>query len=190
MTTDEYLSLITSEHANKPKFVATVTASVSPFAKIQQVMRGFISDFDVDTAVGVQLDIVALWVGVTRRIGVPIEGYYFSWDDVVSDGWDNGVWKGIGDPDAGFTILPDDMFRSLIKAKIQANHWRGDKAGAYDIINQALSVDNVVKIVDNQNMTMTVQVQANVLPAVEKAIVMAGYLPIKPAGVQANYVTV
>lgn len=190
MTNDEYLALITQEHADKPKFVATVSASVAPFSKIQEVMRKFVSDFDVDTAIGVQLDIVGLWVGVTRAIGVPISGYYFTWDDVVADGWDNGVWKGLGDPDSGFTSLPDDLYRALIKAKIQANHWRGDIAGAYDIINEALSVDNVVKIVDNHDMTMTVQVTAGALPSVEQAIVMAGYLPIKPAGVQANYVTV
>lgn len=190
MTTDEYLALITQEHKDKPKFVATVSASVSPFSKLQEVMRKFVSDFDVDTAIGVQLDQVGLWVGVTRTIGVPIAGYYFTWDDVVADGWENGVWKGIGDPDAGFTQLPDDIYRALIKAKIQANHWRGDIAGAYDIINAALSADNVVKIVDNHDMTMTVQVTDNVLPSVEQAIVMAGYLPIKPAGVKANYVTV
>lgn len=190
MTTDEYLALVTQEHSDKPKFMATVQACVSPFAKIQQVMRGFVNDFDVDQAIGVQLDIVALWVGVLRRVGIPITDYYFTWDDVVKDGWDNGVWKGIGDPDAGFVDLPDDLFRTLIKAKIQANHWRGDIAGAYDILNQALSVDGVVKIVDNQNMSMTVQVQAGVLPAVEQALVTAGYLPIKPAGVKATYVTV
>lgn len=190
MTTDEYLALITSEHATKPKFVATVTASVSPFAKLQEVMRKYIKDFDVDQAVGVQLDTIGLWVGINRRIGVPITGYYFSWDSVVSDGWDNGVWKGIGDPDSGFVTLPDDLYRSLIKAKIQANSWRGDIAGAYKIVNEALSVDNVVRIVDNQDMTMTVRVQGGVLPAVEQAIVTAGYLPIKPAGVKANYVVV
>lgn len=190
MTTDEYLALITQEHADKPKFVATVSASVSPFSKIQEVMRKFVSDFDVDTAIGVQLDQIGLWVGVTRIVGIPISGYYFSWDDVVADGWDNGIWKGIGDPDSGFVSLPDDLYRSLIKAKIQANHWRGDIAGAYDIINEALSVNDVVKIVDNQNMTMTVQIQANKLPAVEQAILTAGYLPIKPAGVQATYTVV
>lgn len=190
MTTDEYLALITSEHESKPKFVATVTASVSPFAKIQQVMRQFVLDFDVDSAVGVQLDIVALWVGVTRTVAIPIDGYYFSWDSQVKDGWDNGVWKGLGDPDAGFTQLPDDLFRALIKAKIAANHWKGDIPGVYTIINEALSIDGAVKIVDNQNMTMTVQVQSGALPAVEQAIVMQGYLPIKPAGVKATYVTV
>lgn len=190
MTTDEYLTLITSEHKEKPKFVATVTSSVSPFAKLQEVMRKFVQDFDVDLAVGVQLDTVAKWVGIPRTIAVPISGYYFSWDDVVADGWDNGIWKGLGDPDSGFTTLPDDLYRTLIKTKIKANHWRGDIPGAYDIIDTALSVDGAVKIVDNQNMTMTVRVQAGVLPAVEQAIVTAGYLPIKPAGVKATYVTV
>lgn len=189
-TAADYTDLITDEHREKPKFVATVAASVSPFAKLQDVMRKFVSDFDVDTAIGVQLDTVALWVGVTRAVAIPISGYYFTWDDVVSDGWDNGVWKGIGDPSSGFVNLPDDLFRSLIKAKIQANHWRGDIAGAYDIINEALSVDGSITIVDNQDMTMTVRITSGALPAVEQAIVTAGYLPIKPAGVKANYVIV
>lgn len=190
MTTDEYLNLITQEHSSKPKFMATVQASVSPFAKIQEVLRSMPKEFDVDYAIGQQLDIVALWVGVVRKVAIPITGYYFTWDDVVADGWDNGVWKGIGDPDSGFTILPDDLMRLLVKAKIQANHWRGDIAGAYDILNTALSVDGAVKIVDNQNMTMTVRVTANTLPAAEQALVTAGYLPIKPAGVKATYTIV
>lgn len=190
MTTDEYIDLITDEHRDKPKFVATVKASVEPFAKLQQVMRKFLTDFDVDTAIGAQLDTIGIWVGVSRIVGIPITGYYFTWDDVVADGWDNGIWKGIGDPDAGFVSLPDDLYRSLIKAKIQANIWRGDIPGAYNIVDTALSVDGVVRIVDNQDMTMTVRVTGGVLPAVEQAIVTAGYLPIKPAGVKANYVVV
>lgn len=188
MTTDEYLALITTEHQERPRFKATVAASVSPFAKVQQVLRSLIPAFDVDSATGQQLDIVALWIGVTRRIAVPLEDYYFTWDDVVADGWENGVWQGIGDPDSGFVNLPDDLFRLLIKGKILANQWRGDIPGAYDILDAVFDVGSDITITDNQDMTMTVTIVAGSLPSVEQAILTQGYIPIRPAGVLANYV--
>ena len=190
MTTDEYLALVTQEHSDKPKFMATVKTSVSPFAKVQEILRSMPKEFDVDYATGVQLDTVALWVGVTRKIAIPIDGYYFTWDDVASDGWENGVWKGIGDPDSGFTNLPDDLFRLLIKGKISANNWKGDIAGAYSTLSKVFNVGSAITIKDNQNMTMTVTIQASALPAVQRALITQGYIPIKPAGVKANYVTV
>ena len=36
-TTAGYLDLITDEHKERPKFVATVQASVEPFAKLQEI---------------------------------------------------------------------------------------------------------------------------------------------------------
>jgi hypothetical protein len=190
-TTAEYLALITSEHNEKPKFVATVEASVAPFAALQSTMRKFVRDFDVDSAIGVQLDIVGLWIGVTRIVAVPLDGYYFTWDDTVQTGWDNGVWIGIGDPTAGFTNLPDDLYRAVLKAKIRANNWKGDIPGAYEIVQQAFpTLGAGLTITDNQDMTMTVTIDEDALPAVERAIITQGYIPFKPAGVTAEYVTV
>jgi hypothetical protein len=190
MTTEEYLALITTEHQERPRFKATVQASVSPFAKVQEVLRSLVPAYDVDEAVGEQLDRVALWVGVTRRVAVPIDGFYFSWDDTVATGWESGIWKGIGDPDSGFVSLPDDLFRLLIRAKILANHWRGDIPGAYEILRAAFNVGSNITITDNQDMTMTVTIVAGSIPAVEQAILTEGYIPIRPSGVQANYVIV
>ena len=189
MTTDEYLALITTEHQNRPRFMATVQASVAPFAALQALMRSYIPAFDVDSAVGRQLDIVALWVGVTRRIAVPIDGVYFSWLGTVPEGWDKGVWKGIGDPDDGFIDLPDDLFRSVIKAKIEANQWKGDIPGAYRILDAAYGVGDKITIKDNQDMTMTVTIDPAALAPVQVAVLTGGYIPIKPAGVSAVYVT-
>ena len=190
-TTEGYLALVTSEHNDKPRFMATVEASVAPFASLQATMRKFIKDFDLDTATGVQLDTVGLWVGVTRRVAVPLDGYYFTWDDTVQTGWENGVWIGIGDPLAGFTNLPDGLYRAVLKAKISANKWQGDIPGAYEIVQQAFpSLGAGLTITDNQDMTMTVTIDENALPAVERAIITEGYIPFKPAGVTAEYVTV
>ena len=82
MTADEYLALITSEHRGKKKFEATVAAVVAPFSKLQAVLRGLPADFDIDQAVGVQLDAVGAWIGRSRRFDTPLVGVYFAWDDL------------------------------------------------------------------------------------------------------------
>lgn len=190
MIVEQYLALITSEHRDRPKFAATVKATVSPLAKIQEVLRGMIPAYDVDEAIGSQLDAVALWIGVPRTVPIPITGYYFTWDDVVSDGWDNGVWKGIGDPDSGFVTLPDDLYRIVLRSKIAANQWKGDIPGAYNILAEAFGAGDNITITDNQNMSMTVKIKSGALPAVKQALLTQGVIPIKPAGVVASYVTV
>lgn len=183
----DYTALITSEHRDKPRFVETVAATTAPFSAIQNVLHGLLRDFDIDHAVGVQLDIIGLWIGVLRDVPVPIRGVYFSWDDTVETGWDRGVWLGLGDPTEGFTELPDDLYRAVLRAKIRANNWKGDIPGAYEIVRRAFPNGHVT-IRDNQDMTMTVTMDTASLAAVERAIISRGYLPIKPLGVTAQYI--
>ena len=63
-----YVKLITSEHAGAQRFVSTVGATVQPLADEIAVMRGMPALFDIDSAVGAQLDAVGLWVGVGRFV--------------------------------------------------------------------------------------------------------------------------
>lgn len=186
MTNEDYLTLITSEHRGKPKFEATVLASVAPFAKLQAVMRGFPADFDIDTATGVQLDAIGVWVGRSRRIAVPLVGVFFAWDDTAAVGWDAGVWKGQYDPDSGLVDLPDDSYRTLLKAKIAANRWDGTKPGAYAIW-ETVFTSSLLVIQDNQDMSMVVGVAGQSLSAVDQALLTQGYIPLKPEGVRVQY---
>jgi hypothetical protein len=186
-TTAAYLSLITSEHRNKPRFIATVTACVSPFAKVQGVMRGLTTDFDLDLAIGKQLDILGLWIGKTREISEPIEDVFFSWRGSVKEGWRQGSWRGAYNPDTGVTVLDDDAFRALLKGKALANIWKGTVEGAYASLDAAVGHPGSILITDNCDMTMSVGVQVGVFSTTEEAIIKRGYIPIRPAGVLANY---
>ena len=186
MTKDEYLALITSEHSDKPKFEATVGATVAPLARLQEVLSSFIKEFDIDSAVGVQLDIIGQWVGRPRRIDTPLIGVYFAWDDVVGDGWDSGIWKGPYDPDSGLVDLPDDAYRLLLKAKVAANSWDGTIPGAYAIWAAVFTSSQLV-IQDNQDMSMVVGIAGQPLSIVDQALLTNGYVPLKPEGVRIQY---
>jgi len=93
MITEDYLNLITSEHRQKPKYVAMAEFTAEVYVHIQDVLTSMIPKFDVDTAVGDQLDIIGIWVGVSRNVRIPISGVYFSWDGDYTVGWDFGVWQ-------------------------------------------------------------------------------------------------
>lgn len=180
--TDAYVSLITSEHADKDKFIAAVRASVAPFADSQAQLANFLPSFDLDSAVGAQLDVIGLWVGASRNVATPLTGVYFEFDNPLL-GWDEGFWKGRFDPDEGLTSLDDDHYRALIRAKIAANHWDGTLPSADAILAQLLE-GSTVYIQDNQDMTMTVGVVGAPLDVVLRALLTGGYLTLKPEAVR------
>lgn len=190
MTTEEYLSLITSAHSDKPKFEATVAVGVSPFARTQEVLNSLITEFDIDTAIGEQLDVVGEWVGRSRRIDTPLVGVYFAWDDLASNGWDSGVWKDIYDPDSGLVDLSDDAYRMLLKAKVAANNWDGTIPQAYDVWAAAFGIDIYLLIQDKQDMSIEIGVSGRPLSQLEKVLLVNGFFPLKPEGVRIEHYSI
>ena len=188
-TQSTYTSLITSEHADKPNFMATVAALVQPFVDAQTVLSFLASEaFDIDQAVGVQLDQVGLWVGRSRFVSIPLAGVYFSLDD-ANLGFDQGNWQGQFDPVAGVVVLDDDTYRALLFAKIIMNTWDGSANQAAEALDQIfrLSPGTFATIQDNFDMTMTVGVSGVIPPASVISLVTNNEFDVRPVGVGINY---
>lgn len=191
MTADitDYLNLITSEHRDKPKYVAMLSALIQGLADVKAVAQSLPQQFDLDTAVGVQLDAVGQWIGRTRILRVPIADVYFSWDtDAV--GWDQGVWYQTGDPTDNIVSLPDEQYRTLLRAVAAANAWDGTIPNAYrvwSILFQGTGYGIV--IIDNQNMSMDLGLYGQLPDALTIALLESGYLDLRPEGVRiAHYI--
>lgn len=182
MTIVEYLNLITSAFRQKPKFTATVTANVSTPVRIQELLLSMIPLFDVDAARGDQLDVIGKWVGISRHLTTPISGAYFSWDGAASVGWEYGIWQANLAP-GEITTLPDDVYRTVIKAKIAANHWDGTIDGAYAVWDEIFTQITIL-IKDNQDMTYELGFVGGTLDTLTLALVTQGYIPLKPEGVR------
>lgn len=154
----KYTDLITNYHATKPKYFDHIDLSTQPLIDITTATKGLVSAFDIDTAVGVQLDTLGLWIGRSRIVSQPIEGVYFSWD-TDELGYDQGVWQGPYDPDSGYTSLSDDTYRIILKAKIAINNWDGRNDSLPPILDAATEGSGLkMQIVDNQDMTISVWV--------------------------------
>lgn len=190
MILNDYLNLVTSEFREQPKFIAMITSDVSLPIRVQDLLTSMIPIFDVDVAVGDQLDIIGKWVGVSRNISIPVSGVYFSWDSVYTTGWEYGIWQGPTQP-AEITVLPDDVYRTLIKAKIAANRWDGTTDGAYAIWDAVFPTVTIL-IQDNQNMSYDLALVGGIIDSLTLALLTGGYIPLKPEGVKVNvyYVSV
>jgi hypothetical protein len=182
----EYTDLITSQHAARPRFVATVEATTQPHVDLKAMIQALPAAFDLDAAVGVQLDAVGEWVGISRFVVIPLEGVYFSFD-IDGVGFDEGYWLGRYDPVTGSSALPDEAYRSVLKATIALNHWDGTVVGAKRAI-EPLFPANPIYIQDRQDMSVDVLVGGPPLDRLLAALLKGGYLAMKPMTVRINYV--
>lgn len=182
-TVGDYQDLVTSEHQDKPNFLAMIALGVSPLVQIQTVLRSMISLFDLDLPpVGQQLDFVGAWVGISREVGIPIFNVYFQWDGSDQIGWEFGVWQPADQP-VSLTVLPDDAYLTLIKAKIAANYWDGTTEGVYRIWD-FLFPNLPILIQDNQNMSFLVAIPYYLIDSLTLALLIQGSLPLRPEGVE------
>lgn len=183
MTVIDYLNLITSEHRDKPNFEAMISTDVSPMVQVQDLLTSMIPLFDIDTAVGQQLDVIGEWAGFPRTINIAITGIYFSWNDLdESLGWERGIWRDDFAPGA-VTVLPDDVYRNFIKAKIASNHWDGTTDGAYAIWD-SIFTEVTLLIQDDMDMSYRLAFVGGIIDSLTIAVIVGGYLPLKPEGVR------
>lgn len=167
---NEYTELIAGYHVGRPDFQEWVYVLTEPLRLARQRLVELQNDFDVDTAIGVQLDAIGVRVGISRTLPLRITGVYFELDN-ADVGLDFGIWKGRYDPSDGTTTLDDETYRAVIKAKILSNKWNGENGTLAEFLSTALSYFGVdAKMLDWQDF-QTMHVALNLTKASTPPIV-------------------
>lgn len=188
----KYTGKITNYHATKPKFYAHVDLSTRPLADISKSISLLINEFDLDSGVGVQLDVLGEWIGISRAVVVPVTGVFFEWDK-ERVGWNEGVWVGPYQSTDGLKYLNDAVYRVILKTKIGINNWNGQNDTLPPILETALSDTGIEMIIlDNQDMSISVLIVFNKdeqglitkFPEEIMAVLRGGLLTVKAAGVR------
>jgi hypothetical protein len=201
VTLDQYLNLITSEHNQQPRYMATVALSCQPFLDNENSALSLIGLFDLDSSVGQQLDFTGQWIGQTRYVNIKLDPWFTITDTGVDVGlgFNQGLWwVPFEDPTASIA-LTDHNYRLLLYAKVAANYWDGTVPGALTAWNtlfapsgyQMLLQDNFGAQAPNTNGNMHVLMAllGPPLDAVTTALFTGGYLSLKSAGVGMGYMT-
>lgn len=188
--TDAYVGLITPYHRQRPRYSTVVSFLTEPLRTLQ----GFIDDipraFDLDQAVGVQLDVVGEWVGRSRFVKIPIANAFFSFDAQLK-GLDEGVWWQPFDTLYGLTRMDDDTYRLVLRSKIAANNWNGTTDGAVAAFAYIFpSGATKLFVDDNDDMTATYAISGKIPNALFLSLFSLGYVPIKSAGIQTDHLVV
>lgn len=183
ITDTKYLDLVTSEHADKPKFMSMMAAITQPYVDEQLTIAEFSPSYDLDLAIGRQLDVDGQWIGLTRQVMIPITGFFFSLN-VLGAGLNQAPWFHAGDSLFNTVVLDDEPYRRLLQAKARANIWDGTVADAYEVYDVFFNgTSTVVRIHDNQDMSMQIELMGGAPSPTDIAIIEQDYLGLRPEGV-------
>jgi hypothetical protein len=191
-TTDQYLDLITPFFRGQPKFEATVALVCDILAQYQAWLVNNIPQcFDVDVAIGLQLDMTGQWIGKDRNLTEPVYDAYFSFD-IAGLGFDQAVWQGPYSPGYAVTKLDDPTYRCLLYAKIAANESDGTIATIEKIYNDFYACiggnpNTNIYVEDRQDMSYVVGISGQIPTILEQSLLTTEFVPLKPEGVQVYY---
>lgn len=156
-----YQNLLTSQYQQaSPKLRALLYLLLRKFDDVSQCLVSMDTAFDLDFAVGMQLDMLGQTIGMRRTVSFQ-----------PSDG---------SDP-----TLDDTTYRLLLKASIGGNQWDGTIDSLYIIWNQLFPAGQIT-IIDNQDMTANI-FMVGTFTSIIKDLILNGYIVPRPEGVLYNY---
>jgi hypothetical protein len=164
MSIDKYLDNITSEHRDKPNFIGWLSKSLNIIDHTYLTIKSIDSNFDIDYAIGAQLDVLGTIIGRNRTLTFQ--------------------------PLHGFTpVLSDEYYRLVLKTKIALNNWDGTIPEIYKIWDNIFGSDDDLdlQIEDNQDMSFNAYITGYV-DQIQQDLIQHGYIIPKPEGVRINYV--
>jgi Protein of unknown function (DUF2612) len=176
-----YLSLVTSEYADQPNFIATLTNLITPFTQVIELAQGMNQYFNITTATGDQLTKLGQWLNISRGVQEPIDNVYFSLDSATL-GLDQGSMFGPGDSLTGLVSLPDDIYREIIKAYIYIYNNSPTKENYYIALEPLFTPAQLIIQGDNAN-NLFYGLTSTPTNALITYLFTQGYFNFAPAGV-------
>lgn len=175
---------IYSQYRSKPKFVDWMNIARKLGGDIESAAQAVRSSYDIDSATGEQLDVLARIVVIDRGFiaNIPLSQYRFAASTDVQPRMGGGATMSAKTASAD-TLMSDGILRIAIRAKIAKNN--GD-ATIPSILKQMMAIApgiEYLSVVDNQNMTFGIELSGDVDLLTRWALFNADLIQ-RPQGVQ------
>lgn len=180
-----YLDLLIYQYRNKPKAEAEISAIVKEFGSIFDFYNSFETEFDLDSAVGNQLDIIGRIVGLSRTVPLGLPKIYFGFNNKNSNalGFKQAPFKNGNEKNYTDLQLNDFDYRFFLKAKISKNFAKSDVISIDEIVS--FLFNEKAFITDGLDMTITLYLDESVDINRVRIVQQLNLLP-KPQAVRYN----
>ena len=189
-----YSKLIIWQYRGKPRAAATASLLSDTFKSTWDGLASLPSVLDIDTAQGVNLDLVGKHVGQSRVLTTITPRGLFGFVDAPGAkgfsllGVGGGVWYRYGDPIADSVVLSDDDYRFLIRCRVTRNYMTGTAQNVEDAL--AFIFGDSSQVFDLYDMSFSVVIQGGAITDFKRyAITRLDILP-RPAGVRIKFFVV
>lgn len=192
--TDAYRDLLIKQYWDQPNARAEIELQARGWESIRNIVEAFTDAFDLDQAVGAQLDIIGRIVGMPRVIPLVIPKVAFGFDENTNARGFDDKFMSVADvapfldkfePTRTDLTLADNEYRFFIRAKIARNTGSGYMIDLGVSIQDTVSTlfDGLGYVLDNKDMTLTLYVSPDYPLVWLTAILTLDLLP-RPQGVR------
>ncbi len=189
------VSRLATQYRDSVKLIDYIKALLYEADDLEQVFRDILEKRWIDTATGINLDILGSIVGQGREfIDAEIFEYFGFADNPIAQSFGSildpglgGRFISVGESSTGIRLLSDDEYRVFIKARIVRN---ATSSTPEEIITQLryLFDSPLVLIVEGLEASYEISIGRR-LTLNEKSIISQTDIVPKTAGVSASYVT-
>lgn len=157
-------SRYTQQFKNKPIFDAHIKIFITEITELQDMFQDLIGLRSLETATGVQLDVIGAIVGQPRVLVdftlFPFFGFLEDNSSLgfssLSDPTSGGILKSLADSDGSDYIVDDDTYRFILRARIVANISNTTPQGVIDAVNYIVGrTDSNIEEVGNATIKIT-----------------------------------
>lgn len=193
--TEFYCNLLIKQYSDLPKAKAEIALLGAEFEAVNDFYNDIANSFDLDTATAHRLDLIGKLVGISRIVpfSTPKELFGFEGDpsargfDSLFDPLIEGApFASVFSNNYRDTELNDNEYRLFIRAKIAKNVVRAVMVGDDETISLQDAIQIIFEgagvVLDNKNMTLTLQVPYEFDTTLLGLIVLSDLLP-RPQGV-------
>jgi len=188
-------SRLATQYRDSLKLIAYIKALLHEADTLESVFRDLLENRWIETATGVNLDILGSIVGQTREfIDAEIFDYFGFADNPIAQSFGTladvgigGRFRAVDEATQGIRLLTDDEYRLFIKARIIRNT---TSSTPEEIITQLRFLFNSPLILIKEGLKASYEISiGRRLSLNEKSIISQTNIVPKTAGVSASYIT-
>jgi len=179
----DYSTLLTSEYKNSPNLIQNVQLTANAIGDITALLQSLPAQFDLDVALGSQLDVDGQWIGFSRTIGGVLLVQFFGFADdptaltfgELGSPSIGGRFLELNEDTSSTATLADPEYRLLLRAKILQNDWDGTVSEFEAAVSDVIAMPTTV--IDPGTAVVTIMPSLAVDPVLMQLLTNYDLLP-------------